>query len=81
MHDAPSPAARRGTNRFPLIADVISYGYAFFVIAAVLVFNITVPLPAGIAVMVLFVVLRGMAREIHKNARRADRRVGDRRAG
>jgi len=62
-----------------LIADVISYGYAFCVIAAVLIFNITVPLPAGIVVMVLFVVLRAMAREIHKTARRADRRSGDRR--
>jgi hypothetical protein len=53
-----------------LLADFISFGYAAAVIWATLQFDLQFTLPTGIGIMVLFVVLRGVAHEIRKDARK-----------
>ena len=53
-----------------MLADVISYGYAFIAIWATLQFDIAFQVWQGIAVMVMFVLLRGVAHELRKQARR-----------
>lgn len=63
-----------------VLADVISYGYAVVLILATLHFNLQFELWQGIAVMVLFVLLRGVAHEIRKDARTAALRAARRTA-
>jgi hypothetical protein len=53
-----------------LLADVISYGYAAVILFATLQFDLQFTLVEGIGIMVLFVVLRGVAHEIRKDARK-----------
>ena len=75
---AVAPASRRSnapvrisTMPSVLLADVISYGYAAVVVWATLQFDLQFTLPVGIGIMALFVVLRGVAHEIRKDARKA----------
>ena len=53
-----------------LLADVISYGYALVVVIATLQMDLAFEIWQGVAIMVLFVVLRGIAHELRKDARR-----------
>lgn len=73
MAASPAPAApiKVSTNTPSVVlADVISYGYAAVVVWATLHFDLAFQLWQGIAIMVLFVVLRGVAHELRKDARR-----------
>lgn len=76
MAASPRPAApinpRRVSTNTPVVilADVISYGYAFAVVWATLQFNLIFQLWQGVALMVMFVLLRGVAHEIRKDVRR-----------
>lgn len=76
MATSPRPAAplkpRNVSTNTPtvVLADVISYGYAFVIVLATLQFDLVFHLWQGIALMVLFVALRGVAHEIRKDARR-----------
>lgn len=74
---APSPAARRPQaplkipfNPLLMLADVISYGYAAVVVFATLQFEWQFTVPEAIGVMVVFVLLRAVAHEIRKDARK-----------
>ncbi len=83
MAASPAPAApiKVSTNTpSVLLADVISYGYAALVILATLHFDLAFQLWQGIAIMVLFVVLRGVAHELRKDARRTALREARRKA-
>jgi hypothetical protein len=77
MAASPRPAApikpRRVSTNTPsvVLADVISYGYAAVLILATLQFDLAFQLWQGIAIMVLFVLLRGVAHELRKDARKA----------
>ena len=77
MAASPRPAApinpRRVSTNTPsvLLADVISYGYAFVIVWATLQYDLMFEVWQGIALMVLFVALRGVAHEMRKDARRA----------
>jgi hypothetical protein len=53
-----------------LLADAISYGYAFVIVWATLQFDLMFQVWQGVALMVLFVALRGVAHEIRKDVRR-----------
>lgn len=69
---APINPRRVSTNTpSTILADVISYGYAAVLIWATLQFDLQFQLWQGIAVMVLFVLLRGVAHEIRKDVRKA----------
>lgn len=76
MAASPRPAApinaRRVSTNTPVVilADVISYGYAFVIVWATLQFDLLFELWQGVALMVLFVALRGVAHEMRKDARR-----------
>src|SRR5262245_54079498 len=76
MAASPRPAApikpRRVSTNTPttLLADAISYGYAFVIIWATMQFDLMFDLWQGIALMVLFVLLRGVAHEIRKDVRK-----------
>jgi hypothetical protein len=76
MAASPRPAApinpRRVSTNTPvvLLADVISYGYAFAIVWATLQFDLMFEIWQGVALMVLFVALRGVAHEIRKDVRR-----------
>lgn len=79
----PRPAApiKVSTNTPSVVlADVISYGYAIGVVWATLAFDMQFQLWQGIAIMVLFVLLRGVAHELRKDARRAALREARRKA-
>ena len=69
-----------GTHPSVLLADVISYGYAVAIVWATLAMDLSFNVWQGIGVMVLFVVLRGVAHEIRKDARRQVIREAKRRA-
>lgn len=56
----------------PLLADVISFGYAIVVAAVVLTQDLTLGWGEATAILVLYVLLRGAARDV----RRSYRRVG-----
>ncbi len=73
MAASPAPAAplKVSTNTPSVVlADVVSYGYAVAVGWATLQFDLAFQIWQGVAVMVLFVVLRGVAHELRKDARR-----------
>lgn len=76
MAASPRPAAplnpRSVSTSTPtvVLADVISYGYAFAIVWATLQFDLAFAVWQGIALMVLFVALRGVAHELRKDARR-----------
>ena len=76
MAASPRPAApikpRRVSTNTPtvLLADAISYGYAFAIVSATLQLDLAFELWKGIALMVLIVALRGVAHEIRKDVRR-----------
>jgi len=53
-----------------VLADFVSYGYAFVVIWSTLQFDMTFNVFQGIGVMIVFVALRAVAHEIRKDARR-----------
>lgn len=82
----PRPAAplnmRRVSTNTPsvVLADVISYGYALVICWATLHFDLVFEVWQGIALMVLFVALRGVAHELRKDARREVLRDARRRA-
>ncbi len=83
MAASPRPAApiKVSTNTPSVIlADVISYGYAALVMWATLAYDLQFQLWQGIAIMVLFVVLRGVAHEVRKDARRTALREARRKA-
>lgn len=63
-----------------LLADVISYGYAAVMVLATLQFDLQFSVLQGVGIMVLFVVLRGVAHEIRKDARKHVLREARRRA-
>ena len=68
-------ARRRRTPKHPsspalVAADVVSYGYAAVVVWATMYFNLAFSWPEGIAIMVLFVLLRAVAHEIRRDLRR-----------
>ncbi|MCW2924352.1 MAG: hypothetical protein JWM98_1756 [Thermoleophilia bacterium] len=68
----PSAPIRVSTNTPSVVlADVFSYGYAAVVILATLQFDLQFELWQGVAAMVLFLMLRGVAHELRKDARRA----------
>lgn len=77
MAASPRPAAPINTRRVStntpavVLADVISYGYAAVIMLATLQFDLAFQLWQGIAIMVLFVLLRGVAHELRKDARKA----------
>lgn len=77
MASSPSPANVRPSAPFrasatptTLLADIFSYGYAVVVMWATLVFDLQFAMWQGITLMVVFVALRGIARELRKDARR-----------
>lgn len=73
MAASPRPAAplKVSTNTPSVVlADVVSYGYAVAVIWGTLAFDLQFQLWQGIAVMVMFVLLRGVAHELRRDARR-----------
>lgn len=73
MAASPAPAApiKVSTNTpSVMLADVVSYGYAAVVVWSTLQFDLMFQLWQGIAIMALFVVLRGVAHELRKDARR-----------
>ena len=83
MAASPAPAAPikvSTTTPSVLLADVISYGYAAIVIWATLQFDLAFQVWQGVAIMVLFVVLRGVAHELRKDARRTALREARRHA-
>lgn len=83
MAASPRPTApiKVSTNTPTVVlADVISYGYAFAVIWGTLAFDLHFQLWQGIAIMCLFVALRGVARELRKDARKSAIRDARRRA-
>lgn len=61
------PNARAGI----LLADVISYGYAVVVALTTLALDLQFELWQGVLIACLFVALRGVARELRRDARRA----------
>lgn len=65
------PKTSLTSNPSVLLADVISYGYAVTIMWATLQFDLQFAVWQGIAIMVLFVMLRGVAHELRKDARRA----------
>ncbi|MBC7460291.1 MAG: hypothetical protein H7287_02915 [Thermoleophilia bacterium] len=69
---SPRPPAplRVGSQPSVILADVISYGYAAGIVLATLQLDLQFTLLQGIGIMVLFVVLRGVALEIRKDARK-----------
>ena len=66
----PSAPLRVGSQPSVVLADVISYGYALAIVLATLQFDLQFSIIQGIGLMVLFVVLRGVAHEIRKDARK-----------
>ncbi len=83
MAASPRPSAPiklSTTTPSVILADVISYGFAAAVIWATLALDLQFALWQGIAVMVLFVLLRGVAHEIRKDARRTALRDARKRA-
>lgn len=73
MAASPRPAApiKVSTNTPAVVlADVISYGYAAAIMWSTLAFDLAFQLWQGVALMILFLVLRGVAHEIRKDARR-----------
>lgn len=73
MAPSPRPTAPikvSATTPSVVLADVISYGYAVAVVWGTLAFDLQFQLWQGVAIMVLFVLLRGIAHEIRKDARR-----------
>ena len=83
MASSPAPAAplKVSTNTpSVLLADVISYGYAAVVVWATLAYDLTFQVWQGVLIMVLFVVLRGVANELRKDARRSAMTEARRRA-
>ena len=78
---APIKAPRVSTNTpLVLLADAISYGYAFVIVWATLQFDLMFEVWQGVALMILFVALRGVAHEIRKDVRRQVLRDARRRA-
>jgi hypothetical protein len=74
MAASPAPAAPiKVTTNTPsvLLADVVSYGYAVVVVWATLQYDLAFQIWQGVAIMCLFVVLRGVAHELRKDARRS----------
>lgn len=68
---APINAPRVSTNTpSVLLADVVSYGYAVVIMWATLQYSLVFEVWQGVALMVLFVCLRGVAHEMRKDARR-----------
>lgn len=79
---ASSPRATTSLKRQPkqrqvsantptvLLADFISYGYAAVVILGTLQFDLQLQLWHGVVMMALFVMLRAVANELRKDARR-----------
>ncbi len=67
MASSPRPTP---TSPSVLLADVISYGYAAAVVLATLQFGLVFEPWQAVAVMILFVLLRGVAHELRKDARR-----------
>lgn len=63
----------------PLVADIVSYGYAAVVIGATLQLDLQFTQVEGIVIMVVFVLMRAAAREIRHiervQARRDARRT------
>lgn len=83
MTASPRPAAPiKVSTRTPsvLLADVISYGYAVGVVWATMAFDLQFQMWQGVAIMVLFVCLRGIAHELRKDARRSAIQSARRRA-
>lgn len=78
----PTAAARNGaptkvavpTPGIAIVADVISYGYAALIVFSTLQFGLTFSIPAGVLLVVLYICLRGLAREIRRDAIRAAKR-------
>ncbi len=69
----PAPAAPiKVSTSTPsvVLADVISYGYAAVVVWATLQYDLMFQIWQGVVIMCLFVVLRGIAHELRKDARR-----------
>ncbi|MCW2972761.1 MAG: hypothetical protein JWN72_1034 [Thermoleophilia bacterium] len=66
----PAAPLRVGSHPSVILADVISYGYAAVIVLATMQFNLQFSLLEGIGVMALFVVLRAVAHEIRKDARK-----------
>ena len=78
---APIKSTRVSTNTpVVLLADAISYGYAVVIVWATLQFDLMFEVWQGVALMVLFVALRGVAHEIRKDARKQVMRDARRRA-
>lgn len=50
----------------PLVADLVSYGYAAAVILTTLQLDLQFTPPEGIVIMVVFVLMRAAAREIRR---------------
>ena len=83
MASSPAPAAPlkvSANTPSVLVADVISYGYAAVVMWATLAYDLAFQLWQGVLIMVLFVVLRGVAHELRKDARRTALRAARRTA-
>ena len=83
MAASPAPAApiKVSTNTPSVVlADVLSYGYAAVVVWATLQFDLAFEIWQGVAIMILFVVLRGVAHELRKDARREALRTARRQA-
>ena len=76
----PLAPIRVGTNPSVLLADVISYGYAAAIVFSTLAMDLSFEIWQGVGIMALFVVLRGVAHEIRKDARRQVVREAKRRA-
>jgi hypothetical protein len=76
----PSSGARIPFSPSVFLADTISYGYAFVVLVATLQFDLQFEIWQGVAIMVLFVLLRGVANELRKDHRRTALAVERRRA-
>lgn len=67
----PAPIKVPGSSPLVLIADVVSYGYAFVVVLATLQLGLEFTMVQAVLIMCVFVALRGVAHEIRKDARRA----------
>jgi hypothetical protein len=63
-------------SQLPLVADVFSYTYAVAICAFALMSEVQYSILQAVLMMVVFVLLRGVARELHKDRRRARRAAG-----
>lgn len=56
-----------------LFADLVSYGFGLAAVVAALQFQVAFSLPQAVAIMVIYVGMRGVARDVRRQARRQQR--------